>query len=35
MNEMKGIHYLTDDQNRKVAVQIDLKKVWEAVGRLL
>ena len=29
---MKGIHYLTDDQNRKVAVQIDLKKhgeLWE------
>ena len=32
MREMKGIHYLTDDQNRKVAVQIDLKKYgkqWE------
>jgi molybdate-binding protein len=29
---MKGIKYLTDDKNRKVAVQIDLKKygkLWE------
>ncbi|MCB0495418.1 MAG: hypothetical protein KDC79_04750 [Cyclobacteriaceae bacterium] len=29
---MKGISYLTDDKNRKVAVQIDLKKygkLWE------
>ena len=29
---MKGIHYLTDDKNRKIAVQIDLKKYgqqWE------
>jgi len=29
---MKGINYLTDDKNRKVAVQIDLKKygdLWE------
>lgn len=29
---MKGIHYLTDDQNRKIAVQIDLRKygkLWE------
>lgn len=23
---MEGIHFLTDDKNRKVAVQIDLKK---------
>jgi hypothetical protein len=29
---MKGIKYVTDDKNRKVAVQIDLKKygdLWE------
>ena len=29
---MRGIKYLTDDKNRKVAVQIDLKKhgeLWE------
>lgn len=29
---MKGIHYVTHDKNRKVAVQIDLKKhgaLWE------
>lgn len=29
---MEGINYLTDDQNQKVAVQIDLKKygeLWE------
>ena len=29
---MKGIHYLTDEKNRKVAVQIDLRKygeLWE------
>ncbi|TVR80851.1 MAG: hypothetical protein EA412_04240 [Chitinophagaceae bacterium] len=29
---MKGIHYLTDSKNKKVAVQIDLKKygeLWE------
>jgi len=29
---MKGINYVTDDKNRKVAVQIDLKKhgeMWE------
>ena len=29
---MKGINYLTDDNNKKVAVQIDLKKygeLWE------
>jgi hypothetical protein len=29
---MEGISYLTDDKNRKVAVQIDLKKygdLWE------
>jgi hypothetical protein len=29
---MKGIHYVTDDKNRKIAVQIDLKKhgeLWE------
>lgn len=29
---MKGIHYVTDDQNRKIAAQIDLKKygeLWE------
>ncbi|MFN3800623.1 hypothetical protein [Belliella pelovolcani] len=29
---MKGISYLTDEKNRKVAVQIDLKlygKLWE------
>ncbi len=29
---MKGINYVTDDKNRKVAVQIDLKKhgdLWE------
>ena len=29
MNEMKGIHYVTDDQNRKIAVQIDLRKYGE------
>ena len=32
MNQMKGINYVTDDKNRKVAVQIDLKKygaLWE------
>ncbi|MEO1099720.1 MAG: hypothetical protein AAFX57_18495 [Bacteroidota bacterium] len=32
MRQMKGIHYVTDDHNRKVAVQIDLKKhgpLWE------
>ncbi len=32
MQQMKGIHYVTDDKNRKVAVQIDLKKygdLWE------
>lgn len=32
MNKMEGINYLTDDKNRKVAVQIDLKKygdLWE------
>jgi hypothetical protein len=29
---MKGINYVTDDKNKKVAVQIDLKKygdLWE------
>jgi hypothetical protein len=29
---MKGINYVTDDKNRKVAVQIDLRKygeLWE------
>jgi hypothetical protein len=29
---MKGIHYVTDEKNRKIAVQIDLKKygeLWE------
>lgn len=29
---MKGINYLTDEKNRKIAVQIDLKKyghIWE------
>ncbi len=29
---MKGINYVTDEKNRKVAVQIDLKKygkLWE------
>jgi len=29
---MKGINYVTDDKNRKVAVQIDLKQhgsMWE------
>lgn len=29
---MKGINYVTDDKNRKVAVQIDLKEhgeLWE------
>ncbi len=29
---MKGIHYVTDDKNRKIAVQIDLKQhgeLWE------
>jgi hypothetical protein len=29
---MKGINYLTDEKNRKIAVQIDLKKyghLWE------
>jgi hypothetical protein len=32
MHQMKGINYVTDDKNRKVAVQIDLKKygdLWE------
>ena len=32
LNQMKGINYVTDDKNRKVAVQIDLKKygdLWE------
>lgn len=31
---MKGIHYLTDGQNRRVAVQIDLTRfgdVWEDI----
>jgi hypothetical protein len=30
--ELKGIHYLTDENNQKIAVQIDLKKygaIWE------
>ena len=29
---MKGIHYLTDNKDRKIAVQIDLRKygdLWE------
>lgn len=29
---MKGVHYLTDDKNNKIAVQIDLRKnraLWE------
>ncbi len=29
---MKGIHYVTDDKNKRVAVQIDLRKygeLWE------
>jgi hypothetical protein len=29
---MEGIHYLTDDQNRRIAVQIDLRmygELWE------
>ncbi len=32
MNKMEGINYLTDDKDRKIAVQIDLKKygeLWE------
>ena len=29
MNVMKGIHYVTDDQNRKIAVQIDLREYGE------
>lgn len=32
MKLMKGINYVTDDKDRKVAVQIDLKKhgdLWE------
>ncbi len=32
MIQMRGINYVTDDKNRKVAVQIDLKKhgeLWE------
>ena len=29
MSTMEGIHYVTDDQNRKIAVQIDLKKYKE------
>jgi len=32
MNQMEGINYLTDDKDRKIAVQIDLKKhgdLWE------
>jgi hypothetical protein len=31
---MKGINYVTDEKNRKVAVQIDLKKygeLWEDI----
>jgi len=26
---MKGVHYVTDDKDRKIAVQIDLKKYGE------
>ncbi len=29
---MRGIHYVTDEKNRKIAVQIDLRKygeLWE------
>ena len=32
MKIMEGIHYVTDDKNRKIAAQIDLKKygeLWE------
>ena len=32
MKIMEGIHYVTDDKNRKIAAQIDLKKygeMWE------
>ncbi len=30
--QLKGINYVTDEKNRKIAVQIDLKKyggIWE------
>ena len=29
---MKGIHFVTDDQNKRIAVQIDLRqynRIWE------
>ena len=32
MKVMKGIHYVTNDDNKKIAVQIDLKRygdLWE------
>jgi len=35
---MKGIHYVTDEKNRKVAVQLDLKehgKLWEDVHDII
>lgn len=35
---MKGINYVTDDKNRKVAVQIDLKEygeLWEDIQDIL
>ena len=38
MNHMKGIHYVTDDKNNKVAVQIDLKQygeLWEDIQDIL
>ena len=36
--EMEGIHYVTDDKNEKVAVQIDLKRygdLWEDIQDIL
>lgn len=35
---MEGIHYVTDDQNRRIAVQIDLEKygeIWEDIEDIL
>jgi hypothetical protein len=35
---MEGIRYVTDDQNRRVAVQIDLEKygeIWEDIEDIL
>ena len=35
---MEGIHYVTDDHNRRIAVQIDLQKygeLWEDIEDML